>query len=90
MSAKRRKQWRKCLGGCGRTVQNFGGVCASCLDTPGKAPGMRERVGADCLWCGRVHVNHLACEMRADKAAETVRLWLYEGVRPGAAAEVAP
>jgi hypothetical protein len=56
-------------------------VCGSCLALERARTG--ERPGdawqeAYCEWCGRTHAGRWVCLDRAERAAERVRLWLYE------------
>lgn len=86
MRRRRKKRYSgKCQAGCGRRIHNVSGVCLPCIGGPGVAPRPGELVEAFCEWCGRVHALRKVCEVRAERAAEAVRLWLHEGIRPGSA-----
>lgn len=82
MRRRRLRQTRDCLGGCGRRIQNVKGVCLQCMRATGVGARPEELVPGLCEWCGQVHACRRACELRAEVAAEVVRLWLYEGVAP--------
>ena len=43
---------------------------------------MSAQVARYCELCGRAHAGHWECVQRAERAAEDVRLWLYEGMEP--------
>lgn len=43
---------------------------------------MAAQVVSYCELCGRAHVGHWECIQRAERSAEDVRLWLYEGTEP--------
>lgn len=82
MKKRTPRHTRDCLGGCGKRIQNVGGVCLQCLGAVGVGPRPEEMVSGPCDWCGREHAYRRGCELRAEVAAEVVRLWLYEGVAP--------
>ena len=57
--------------------------CRSCASMAGwSALTMSAQVARYCELCGRAHAGHWECVQRAERAAEDVRLWLYEGMEP--------
>lgn len=57
--------------------------CRSCAAKAGWAVVHEHQAGAAyCDLCGRHHAGRWECVQRAERAAEDVRLWLYEGTEP--------
>jgi len=56
--------------------------CRSCASKAGWSSLTTPQVVSYCELCGRAHVGHWECIQRAERSAEDVRLWLYEGTEP--------
>lgn len=57
--------------------------CRSCAARAGWGLMQGQEGGpAYCDLCGRHHAGRWECVQRAERAAEDVRLWLYEGTEP--------
>ena len=83
MAPRDRNRLRGECRSCGRRMQSRGGafLCAVCREAARATAG--EELEANwqerpCEWCARVHRNRWVCLDRAERAAETVRLWMLE------------
>jgi len=79
-----RPKYRKPCVQCGATVESRSPepTCGLCDPRRSYCSPFVNRVAGFCELCGRHHSERWQCAQRAERAAEDVRLWLYEGQEP--------